>query len=158
MLLITTEYIKERAIIDPQSGCWLWRLALKNDGYGVATAKRKCVRAHRLSWELFRGKIPVEMNVLHHCDVRHCVNPDHLFLGTHKDNSVDMVNKGRSLFGEKHNQAKLSTKEVIAILTSKQSHRRLAKEYGVCAGMICHIKAGRNWKHIKAIVDSKVLE
>ncbi len=151
------DYVTERAELDPESGCWLWTLALKGDGYGVATVNGKYVRAHRLSWQAFRGEIPEGRNVLHKCDVRHCVNPEHLFLGDNADNSADMVQKGRSAKGSGHSQARLTEGQVAEILASDKSNRQLAAEYGVVHGTIDHIKAGKTWKHV-AILKSGVLE
>src|SRR5690554_4431436 len=80
--------------INKTDSCWLWIGRLNYSGYGVFTT-RVGIRAHRFSWELHNGKIPDGMHVLHKCDVRHCVNPSHLFLGNHKDNMNDMIRKGR---------------------------------------------------------------
>ena len=82
----------------PVSGCWLWTQALKGDGYGHKHYEGKYQSAHRISWKLNRGPIPDGMFVLHHCDVMRCVNPDHLFLGTHEDNMRDAHEKGRGAF------------------------------------------------------------
>lgn len=75
-------------------GCWLFRGALC-DGYGRIFINGKSESTHRVSWIVYKGPIPNGLFVLHKCDVRNCVNPDHLFLGTHKDNMQDMKNKGR---------------------------------------------------------------
>lgn len=86
--------IKSKIVVD-ENGCWLWQGATAPNGYGSTTHKDKQISAHRLSYIAFKGEIPDGMYVCHKCDVRNCVNPDHLFLGTHSDNMQDMVNKGR---------------------------------------------------------------
>lgn len=81
----------------PFCGCWLWAASTNSSGYGtIAISKRKTEMAHRLSFRLFVGEIPQDKIVLHKCDTPSCVNPDHLFLGTRADNSLDMNAKGRS--------------------------------------------------------------
>jgi len=81
---------------EPFSGCWLWTGAVNQWGYGrIYTEKRRSRNAHRVSWMLHKGEIPYDRDVCHHCDVTGCVNPDHLFLGTARDNLVDSIQKGR---------------------------------------------------------------
>lgn len=76
--------------------CWLWVGALFKSGYGKFSRGDRKIRAHRASYELYVGKIPRGMQVLHRCDNPPCVNPDHLFIGTHMDNMLDMESKGRA--------------------------------------------------------------
>lgn len=87
--------LEEKSIPEPMSGCWLWLGSINNGGYGSVYFNKKWARAHRVSFLVFKGKIPEKLLVCHHCDTRSCINPSHLFLGTHQDNSTDMVNKGR---------------------------------------------------------------
>lgn len=76
--------------------CLLWTGRKSKDGYGKINRKGKTLSAHRYSWTLVNGPIPEGLFVLHKCDVPTCINPDHLFLGTHQDNMDDMKNKGRA--------------------------------------------------------------
>ena len=106
--------------------CWFWFGRKTNTGYGSIrfTNKKKTgpksTQAHRISWIFFRGPIPANMFVLHKCDIRNCVNPEHLFLGTHTDNMRDKWDKGRGFHPNKkgtHNFycAKFTKEEAIQI-------------------------------------------
>ncbi len=79
----------------PWSGCWIWLKSLNNSGYGTVSIKGKSAFAHRFSWEFYRGKIPSGKYVLHKCDIPSCVNPDHLFIGSQRENHIDSQEKGR---------------------------------------------------------------
>lgn len=82
-----------------KSGCWHYKGALDSGGYGIVSYLGKLTQAHRLSWFFTNGEIPEGLLVCHKCDNRRCCNPDHLFLGTHKDNMQDMIKKGRHRYG-----------------------------------------------------------
>jgi len=147
-----------------EDGCWNWTSALDGWGYGVFFLKdRSCAfKAHRLSWEIHFGPIPEGMLICHHCDNPKCVRPDHLFVGTPKDNIRDCVNKGRWIQppqphksqiqrGEKVCFAKLTAEKVFQI-------RRLALKGVSCYRMskwiplsyrgIKFIIDGVNWAHV----------
>ena len=90
--------MKERFInkVHKTDYCWIWNGAIRgNSGYGSFNVNGKIESSHRISYKLFKGVIPMGICVLHRCDNRLCVNPDHLFLGTQGDNMKDMFNKGR---------------------------------------------------------------
>lgn len=78
-------------------GCWVWQKSLTKKGYGRFWNGTKAVKAHRASYELYVGKIPPTLFVCHKCDNPKCVRPDHLFLGTNRDNMIDMIQKGRNI-------------------------------------------------------------
>lgn len=82
------------------SDCWIWQGNTQSSGYGCIKAFGVMVSCHRLSYELYNGKIPDGMEVMHSCDNPLCINPDHLSLGTHKDNMRDMIKKGRAKRGK----------------------------------------------------------
>lgn len=86
--------------IDKTKTCWLWTAGLRGkSGYGAFKLNGKVIDAHRVSYEIHKGEIPKGMYVCHTCDNRKCVNPEHLFLGTAKDNHQNAVDKGRVIFG-----------------------------------------------------------
>lgn len=131
--------------------CWLWNGYCGSKGYPVLLNRGKYIRTHRASWIIHNGPIPTGLLVLHRCDIRHCVRPDHLFLGTANDNSQDMKKKGRSTHGEKNPNARLTEALVRSI---RQAHRlgtsinKLARQHGLNVGHASNIVNGKIWKHL----------
>lgn len=143
-------------------GCWEWLRALNEHGYGVFRSASKNlahgipeVLAHRVAWHLTHGPIPDGLFVCHHCDNRKCVKPDHLFIGTARDNALDMVRKGRQVIadqrGDLHPGRKLSSQDVIAIRAARASGEQataIARRYGVNYRTIIAACTGKTWAHI----------
>lgn len=131
-----------------ECGCWLWIGSLNKGGYGQINVAKQMINTHRISWELHRGQVPDGLYVLHTCDVRSCVNPDHLFLGTHVENMIDMKKKKRSQYGERNPHRKLSEADVIKIRTSPLNQYELAEKYNLTQSAISSIQLGICWKHL----------
>lgn len=92
-LVVRARFVDQLAVND--SGCWEWSGYRRKDGYGETSVDGFRLRTHRLAWIIFRGAIPANLWVLHHCDNPPCCNPDHLFLGDVLANVRDMIAKGR---------------------------------------------------------------
>lgn len=135
-------------IPEPNSGCFIWTAAVDGHGYGAVSFGGTMRLAHRVYWMLTKGEIPDGMFLLHKCDNPLCINPDHLFPGTQKDNMRDKVAKGRSVRGEKIPSAKLTAEGVLAILADKRPQVEIAKAYGVHYNQIWCIKHGLSWAHL----------
>lgn len=182
--------ILEKHYVD-DNGCWIWtgryhrskkELLQGKKNYGTIEiydssykGKKRKIRAHRASYEAFHGLIPAGLYVCHSCDVPLCVNPEHLWLGTAKDNSEDMIKKGRSLkgrpsplkgkpsplkgrkgisknMGSQHPRAKLTEEQVLEIRslhsTKKLSYVDLARQFKVSDNLIGKIVRRERWPHL----------
>lgn len=127
----------------PIAGCWLWTGSVSPLGYGQLTHGNKHQTAHRFSWRRSVGEIPPGMCVLHRCDVPSCVNPHHLFLGTKRDNTHDMMKKGRDrCIGERNPGAKLTSADIAAIRAHSESCVKAARRFGVSRSTISAIRRG----------------
>lgn len=134
-----------------ETGCWEWLKTKNQDGYGRVKRFGKLESAHRVSYELYKGPIG-GLHVLHSCDNPSCVNPEHLRLGTHKENQEEKARKGRgvghSMPGTKHPSHKLTEAQALAIKTSDLSVAHLQQLYPVSEMLIRDIRAGKRWKHL----------
>jgi len=135
------------------SGCYEWQLSTSSNGYGkyFSQVQKRYVATHRRLWELIKGEIPEGLYVCHTCDNKRCVNIDHLFLGTPKDNITDMVNKNKQPKGETHGMSKLNKDLVIEILYHLAAKWRIcdiASKYKINWNCIHDIRTQRTWKHV----------
>lgn len=141
------------AFVEPQAdGCWHWIGSLDTAGYGLFRVDGGLVKAHRYAWSLANGPILDGLQACHTCDVRVCVNPEHIFLGSAADNMADRNAKGRHAHGIRHGKAVLSednVREIRSLLTWVGSIQEIADRFGVTYGCIREIANGHNWRHIK---------
>jgi hypothetical protein len=144
------EILAFHSIPEPNSGCLLWTASLNSSGYGNTSIAGKTMVAHRVAWTLARGPIPAGMSICHKCDVRSCINVDHLFLGTHQDNVTDMMAKGRGryLFGPQHPNGILTDEAVLEIFSSRERGTVLAARHGIAVQTVCNIRKGRKHAHL----------
>lgn len=148
--------------------CWEWTAAKNRDrGYGMFSINGKMYYAHRIVWMWTNQlQIPDGMCILHHCDNPSCVNPNHLFLGTHADNTQDSYNKGRSTQqGVNNSRSKLTREQVVIIKKSAAKanlergnktafYKRWSDKFGISQGAVRAILDNRSWTHINLIADN----
>jgi hypothetical protein len=138
-------------------GCWLWTDAPDEDGYGRLWVDGQTLKAHRVSWEVHFGPIPAGAQVLHRCDTPPCINPQHLFLGSHAENMADREAKGRGrvpvpprLRGDDHPHAIL-TEQTIAVLRACEARgeainrTHTAAALGVSVSTLSRAMTGKTW-------------
>lgn len=141
------------ALVHKGGECWTWAGATNNRGYGKLNGgpalRFAVVLAHRVSFAIHNGWTPGELEVCHRCDNPSCVNPDHLFIGTHTENLHDARRKGRIVREENHPRAKLTKRKVTAIrkaIGGGMPRKSIAVEYGVSESTIGDIAQGRTWR------------
>jgi hypothetical protein len=145
---ITKETLLDRAIPEPNSGCWLW------EGYAKKVTetylqprvmyKNKAMSVSRLLWILFNGEIPKGKSVCHTCDVSLCINPKHLYLGTHTENMLDLAKRGR---GRTANQIMGPSDVVMAreLRLKGNKVKDIAEKFGVSPKGMSRILTGKRW-------------
>jgi hypothetical protein len=148
--LRSAEELAERAIPEPNSGCWLWLGSINSKGYAIVWVEGKHRRAARLMWALAHGDIPAGLEVCHSCDNRLCINPDHLSVATHAENVRQVSERKRwpDRRGEKHHMRLLTVDQVRAIRADSRRHVDIAADYGVSKSTISAIKSGQNWGYV----------
>lgn len=172
-----SEYVKERLMsnikVNEATGCWEWQKGKGHWGYGSTYYKGRGMHTHRLSYIIFKGEIEDDLFVLHHCDNPPCVNPDHLYTGTPKDNSRDMMDRGRHPrtggkgdrhgrrtkpeawkdfnLGSRNPKAKIreeQVKEIILLKQSGMSTKDLSQMFDLDKSQINRICNRTNWGHV----------
>ena len=142
---------------EPEMGsCWMWGGRTKSEGYGEFTlgsrtdGTRHIAKAHRVSIAISGRPCPENRMTLHTCDNRRCVNPEHLYIGTAKDNSADRARRDRQarMNGEDNGFHKLSDDQVIEIARSNESNTILSARFGISKSVVGKIKNGESWTHI----------
>lgn len=133
------------AYVDKTEGCWIWKGATQNKGYGKLSFRgKKTAVASRVSYELFKGPLEGKLLVCHTCDNPSCVNPEHLFLGSNMENMLDMVEKGRQY-------SKLTPEQVLKIRkmwNNGSTQAKIMEEFKIGCGHLSNIIHRRIWKHV----------
>jgi hypothetical protein len=139
--------LEERSTPIPECGCFLWTGHLNNMGYGRLSVNGRMEYAHRVAYALRGNVIPNGVNVLHHCDTPSCVNPEHMFLGSHADNVADKVAKNRHLYGSRIGNSRLTEEIVREIRSSPLGVNAAARHYGVSPMTVSLLRRRKTWRH-----------
>lgn len=145
---ILKERIQNSVSID-EKGCWLWMGSKHRQGYGNIRFKKKYGLTHRVTWEIYKGEIPTGMKVCHKCDMPSCCNPEHLFLGSQKDNVNDSQDKGRWKIGNPPRRNKLNYEQVQEIKSLNEegmTRKQIEKKFGISPTCVAKILTGISWK------------
>ena len=135
--------------------CWEWKGAQKQNGYGNVRLKKENVSAHRYAYMILVGNPPDGMDICHTCDNRLCVNPDHLFAGTRKDNMQDAKMKGRTSGGSRFHLTRDQVEVIVERIKSGHSSRLIANDMGIGYGTVSNIKNGRTYSDVSGIKSTK---
>jgi len=147
----------EKVKINEESGCWEWQGSKNQAGYGQIQFDGRVQLAHRVVWKIIYGNIPNAVCVLHKCDNPLCINYFHLFIGSLRDNTQDMIKKGKARFtsnvavGSKHGMAKLTEQDIVEIrrlLKTNIKQTLIAKQFSVTRSLISAIKCNKIWNHV----------
>jgi hypothetical protein len=142
-----------------EKGCWLWQgIKFERTGYGQVTHEKRVYSTHRMSMHVFKSfDLKSKALILHRCDVKHCINPDHLYVGTKEDNARDSMERGQQVKGSTHPNAKLSedkVKEIWKLIALGKAPKDIAARFNVDVSTINLIKRRKTWTHVRS--DSEV--
>lgn len=172
--ILTLEDLLQHTVLNPETGCRLWTRQLDDGGYGRTRFRGRSQKVHRVAWTLAFGEIPPNLLVCHTCDAfyppseftnRRCSEPSHLRLGTHKNNTEDMWNRGRAnpargersgmrlhpesiCHGERQGSSKLTVTDIIDIRTSPEGDSACARRLGLHRVYVHRVRKRLTWKHV----------
>lgn len=149
-------FVRDRAkvlrnIAIAPEGCWEWQRYRSPNGYGRIKHDGVMEYAHRYSFIAHGGEIPDGLYVLHSCDNRRCVNPDHLHAGTHAENLREMVERHRQCSGERNGRSKITDQDAAAILdclSRREPKNDVARRFGISRWSVDFLAKGKTWRHI----------
>lgn len=144
------ERFEDRYIPEPNSGCWLWFSNVNpSTGYGrFYIDEEQKVLAHQFSFAHYKGRLPHGLIIRHTCDIKCCVNPEHLIPGTHKQNTQDAIERGQHSMGIRSPHAKLSEAEVLIVFSAQESISEIARRFSISRMQVQRIKEKKTWRKL----------